>query len=190
MSSLKVSNAINKLIFAEKIQQIENLKTFLQENVDEDDFSFSIDGEEKNITDFFDILDTFSSTIDKKMIKMKTAKKAAPKKMKKKTFYNHWLAERLSSFAKEQSFIDESERVDNKDRMKVIGPEWKAFKESDEFEEQKSQWEQENMKVESKKPASPKKKSKKKTTIKSKKVAKPSPSSDSDSDSDSDSENE
>ena len=189
MSSLKVSNAINKLIFAEKIQQFENLKTFFQENVDEDDFSFTINGEEKNITDFFDILDTFSSTIDKKMIKMKTTKKTTPKKMKKKTFYNHWLAERLSSFSKEQALVDESVRVDNKDRMKVIGPEWKAFKESDVFEEQKSKWEQENMKVESKKPTSPKKKSKN-STKKSKKVIKPLHFSDSDSDSDSDIENE
>ena len=61
---------------------------------------------------------------------LKSSKKSKSKKPKKKSFYNDWLSERLVSFGQEQSELDESERVPNKERMKVISKEWKTYKET------------------------------------------------------------
>ena len=91
MSSLKVSNAINKLIHIEKVSQIGEIKTYIRNSVD-DDFNFNIDGEEKNIDDFCDLLDVFSEDIEKKTLNLKSSKKSKSKKPKKKSFYNDWLS--------------------------------------------------------------------------------------------------
>ena len=186
MSSLKVSNAINKFIYAEKKSQIDEIKDYLRENVDEDDFTFNIDGEEKNLDDLCNLLDEFVNSIDKKMLKMKSTKKNAPKKTKKNTFYNHWLSKRLAKFAEEQRELDESERVDNKSRMKIIGPEWAKYKESDEYEEEKAKWEQDNSSLDDVPEKTPKKKAPKKKAPKKKAQKKKQNKVESDSDSDSD----
>lgn len=188
MSALKVSNAINKLIYSEKVQQIEQLKMYMKEHVDEDDFSVSVGGDSLDLSEFFKVLDTFvEDSVEKKMLKIKTNSKTTTRPKKKQNFYNYWLANRLATFSKEQSSLDESERVDNKERMKIIGPEWKAFKETDEYEEQKKEWEnnQEILDI----PEKTSKKTSKKTPKKTpNKTSKKKIESDSESDSDSDDE--
>ena len=146
MSSLKVSNAINKLIHIEKVSQIGEIKTYIRNSV-EADFNFNINGEEKNIDDFCDLLDVFSEDIEKKTLNLKSSKKSKSKKPKKKSFYNDWLSERLVSFGQEQSELDESERVPNKERMKVISKEWKTYKETVDYVNAKEQWELKNTKI-------------------------------------------
>lgn len=188
MSALKVSNAINKLIYSEKVQQIEQLKMYLKEHVDEDDFSVSVGGALLKLSDFFDVLDIFvEDSVEKKMLKIKTNSKTTIRPKKKQNFYNYWLANRLATFSKEQSLLDESERVDNKERMKIIGPEWKAFKETDEYEEQKKEWENNQVSLDI-----PEKTSSSKNTSKNtpKKTSKKTPKKKVDSDSDSDSDDE
>ena len=195
MSALKVSNAINKLIYSEKVQLVEQLKMYMKEHVDEDDFSVSVGGDSLDLSEFFKVLDTFiEDSVDKKMLKIKTTTKTTTRPKKKQNFYNYWLANRLATFSKEQSLLDESERVDNKERMKIIGPEWKAFKESDEYEEQKKEWEsnQASLDTPTEKTTTSKKTPKKAPKKTTKKAPKKSPKKkvESDSDSDSDSDNE
>ena len=84
-ASLKVSNAINKLIHNEKVSQIDEIKTYIRDSVD-DDFNFNVNGEEKNIDDFCDLLDLFSEDIEKKTLNLKSTKKSKSKKPKKKSF--------------------------------------------------------------------------------------------------------
>ena len=144
MSPLKISNAINKEIYDGKISQIDELKIYIKENLD-DDFTFTVDGEEKDINGLYDLLDDFSQNIEKKSFSLKSTSKSAGKKLKKKSYYNDWLSQRLVTFAKEQNELDEDERVPNKDRMKIIGPEWKAFKETKDYEKQKKKWEKDNL---------------------------------------------
>ena len=189
MSALKVSNAINKLIYSEKVQQIEQLKMYMKEHVDEDDFSVSVGGDSLDLSEFFKVLDTFvEDSVEKKMLKIKTNSKTTTRPKKKQNFYNYWLANRLATFSKEQSSLDESERVDNKERMKIIGPEWKAFKETDEYEEQKKEWENNQASLDtSNEKTNTSKKTPKKTPKKSPKNA-PKKKVESDSDSDSDDE--
>ena len=47
----------------------------------------------------------------------------------------------------EQSELDESERVPNKERMKVISKEWKTYKETGDYVNAKEQWELKNTKI-------------------------------------------
>lgn len=154
MSSLKVSNAINKLIHNEKVSQIDEIKTYIRDSVD-DDFNFNVNGEEKNIDDFCDLLDLFSEDIEKKTLNLKSTKKSKSKKPKKKSFYNDWLSERLISFGQEQNELDESDRVPNKDRMKVISKEWKDYKETSDYENTKEKWELKNTKISGKSKVDP-----------------------------------
>tara|TARA_B100000963_G_scaffold360903_1_gene393797 strand:+ start:1529 stop:2038 length:510 start_codon:yes stop_codon:yes gene_type:complete len=154
MSSLKVSNAINKLIHNEKVSQIDEIKTYIRDSVD-DDFNFNVNGEEKNIDDFCDLLDLFSEDIEKKTLNLKSTKKSKSKKPKKKSFYNDWLSERLISFGQEQNELDESDRVPNKDRMKVISKEWKDYKETSDYANTKEKWELKNTKISGKSKVDP-----------------------------------
>ena len=71
MSPLKISNAINKEIYDGKISQIDELKIYIKENLD-DDFTFTVDGEEKDINGLYDLLDDFSQNIAKKSLNMKS----------------------------------------------------------------------------------------------------------------------
>ena len=141
MSCLKVSNAINKFIYAEKLEQIKQLKIYITENVD-DDFSFSINGDDKNLEDFCSLLDMFVDDTEKKILKIKSNKKAPTKAKKGQTFYNYWVSKRLAELGEEQKQLDEEERIPNKNRMKHVTPEWNEFKQSDEFENAKKKWEE------------------------------------------------
>ena len=165
--ALKVSNALNSLIFDEKTKQIADIKEFLKEKMDDSD-------------EICSLLDDFISSTEKKPLKIKVTKSKNDSKRKKTTFYNHWLSKRLKSFAEEQKNVDADKKVGNKERMGVIKHEWAEFKESDDFEKEKAEWEQmtssgsDNEKV--KKPVV------KKTKKKQKKVEKKSDTEDSDSD--------
>ena len=109
MSLLKVSNTMNSFIHAEKLEQIKQLKEYITENVD-DDFSFSMNGDEKNLEDFCDLLDMFAEGLDKKIMKIKSIKKTTPKRKKGNTFYNYWVSKRLKELDEEQKNLDEEDR--------------------------------------------------------------------------------
>ena len=187
MSLLKVSNTMNSFIHAEKLEQIKQLKEYITENVD-DDFSFSMNGDEKNLEDFCDLLDMFAEGLDKKIMKIKSIKKTTPKRKKGNTFYNYWVSKRLKELDEEQKNLDEEDRIPNKQRMKHVSPEWNAFKETSGFADEKKKWEESQQSQQSSDDESekkPPKKPKKKAASKKKK-SKVKPDTDSDSDSDDD----
>tara|TARA_B110000305_G_C19263894_1_gene550930 strand:+ start:132 stop:668 length:537 start_codon:yes stop_codon:yes gene_type:complete len=166
---LKVSNAINKFIYAEKLEQIKQLKIYITENVD-DDFSFSINGDDKNLEDFCSLLDMFVDDTEKKILKIKSNKKAPTKAKKGQTFYNYWVSKRLAELGEEQKQLDEDKRIPNKNRMKHVTPEWNEFKQSDEFEEEKRKWEETQSSSDDSGKVNEKKTKKKKTIKKKSKV--------------------
>ena len=181
MSCLKVSNAINKFIYAEKLEQIKQLKIYITENVD-DDFSFSINGDDKNLEDFCSLLDMFVDDTEKKILKIKANKKAPTKAKKGQTFYNYWVSKRLAELGEEQKQLDEDKRIPNKNRMKHVTPEWNEFKQSDEFEEEKRKWEETQSSSDDSGKVTIKKTQKKKTQKKKSKVKPDIDSDDDDSD--------
>jgi len=63
-------------------------------------------------------------------------------RIRKPTFYNYWLGERLRSFSEEQKKLPEEDRVGKIGRIKVIADEWMKFKNTDAFVEAKSKWEE------------------------------------------------
>jgi hypothetical protein len=117
----KIMNAIKKELNEKNLETIMKLKTFLDDK---------IDGDTEQLMSF---IDEFIDDLNVKT-KSKDKKKRGP------SYYNYWLGIRISELKKEE---DEGEReaTSNKDRMKAAGADWKNFKESDEHDIQKKEWE-------------------------------------------------
>ena len=167
--SAKITNAVNTLVLAEKKAQIDEIKAYLSEKISDAD-------------EVCELLDEFASSIEITKV-VKTKKKAAsdkPKKPRKKSYYHHWLSQRLKSYAEEHKGEN-----DKSERMTAIGLEWKDFKASDDFEEKKAAWEEKSASETSDVEKVVEKKPKKKTEKKTKKVEK-EPETDDDSDDDND----
>lgn len=124
--STKVNKTIAPLVLDEKLEVLNQLKTFLDGNLDDD------------VTD---MLDEFIASLSLKPVKVEKAKTDKPKRTRKPTFYNYWFGQRLKTFAEEQKDVPDDEKVGNGGRMKLIALEWKNFKEGDEFETAKAEWE-------------------------------------------------
>ena len=166
--SAKITNAVNALVLAEKKAQIDEIKAYLSEKISDAD-------------EVCELLDEFASSIEITKV-VKTKKKAAsdkPKKPRKKSYYHHWLSQRLKSYAEEHKGENPSER------MSAISAEWAAIKEMDDFEEKKAAWEEKSASETSDVEKVVEKKPKKKTEKKTKKVEK-KPETDDDSDDDND----
>ena len=114
-------NTIKKEINEKNLDTILKLKSFLDEK---------IDGDTEQLMSF---IDEFIDELNVKT-KSKGKKKRGP------SYYNYWLGTRIAELKKEE---DEGEReaTSNKDRMKAAGADWKKFKESDEHDIQKKEWE-------------------------------------------------
>ena len=174
--SIKINKAIASHVHDEKLEMLKELKNFMDEKMDDAD-------------DVNEMIDEFMNSLSIKIIKVskeKSVKGDKPKRTRKPTFYNHWLGQRLKSFAEEQKSVDDDEKVGKGGRMAVIAEEWKEFKESDDFEAAKAEWEKmsddETLKVEK----SPKKEEKPKKKTKKKKIVSPPPESSDDSSDDED----
>ena len=133
--STKITNAINSLIFNEKIEQIESIKAFLTENMD-------------NSEEVCKLLDDFGNLTEKKTIKVKTTKSktnkdGTPRKTRKLSFYNHWLGQRMTSLSNEQQNVPNEQKIVKTQRMSIISKEWSSYKESPQFEKEKLLWENE-----------------------------------------------
>ena len=117
----KIMNAIKKELNEKNLETIMKLKTFLDEK---------IDGDTEQLMSF---IDEFIDELNVKT-KSKGKKKRGP------SYYNYWLGIRIAELKKEE---DEGKReaTSNKDRMKAAGADWKKFKESDEHDLQKKEWE-------------------------------------------------
>ena len=134
--SAKVTNAINSLVFDAKIAQIEAIKVFLSDKMN--DAVCDLDS-------FCQLLDEFASSTEKNTVKLKVTKVKGDKydkskRTRKPTFYNYWLGQRLKTFAEEQKSVTEDEKVGKGSRMKLIAVEWKDFKESNNFDEARAEW--------------------------------------------------
>jgi len=114
-------NAIKKEFNEKNLETIMKLKTFLDEK---------IDGDTEQLMSF---IDEFIDDLNVKT-KSKGKKKRGP------SYYNYWLGIRISELKKEEDSC-EREATSNKDRMKTAGADWKKFKESDEHDIQKKEWE-------------------------------------------------
>jgi len=168
--SAKITNAVNTLVLAEKKAQIDEIKAYLSEKISDAD-------------EVCELLDEFASSIEITKV-VKTKKKAAsdkPKKPRKKSYYHHWLSQRLKSYAEEHKGEN-----DKSERMTAIGMEWKDFKASDEFEEKKAAWEEKYASETSDAEKKIEKEPKKKTGKKVSKVIPVENVSDDDSDDDND----
>ena len=133
--STKITNAINSLIFDEKNDQIEAIKAFLTENMD-------------NSEEVCKLLDDFGNLTEKKTIKVKTTKSktnkdGTPRKTRKLSFYNHWLGQRMTSLSNEQQNVPNEQKIVKTQRMSILSKEWSSYKESPQFEKEKLLWENE-----------------------------------------------
>jgi len=133
--SNKITNTINSLILNEKIEQIESIKAFLTENMD-------------NSEEVCKLLDDFGNLTEKKTIKVKTTKSktnkdGTPRKTRKLSFYNHWLGQRMTSLSNEQQNVPNEQKIVKTQRMSIISKEWSSYKESPQFEKEKLLWENE-----------------------------------------------
>ena len=117
----KIMNAIKKELNEKNLETIMKLKTFLDDK---------IDGDTEQLMSF---IDEFIDDLNVKT-KSKGKKKRGP------SYYNYWLGIRISQIKKEEDDGDR-ESTSNRDRMKAAGADWKNFKESDEHDIQKKEWE-------------------------------------------------
>ena len=168
--SAKITNAVNALVLAEKKAQIDEIKAYLSEKMSDAD-------------EVCELLSEFASSIEITKV-VKTKKKAAsdkPKKPRKKSYYHHWLSQRLKSYAEEHKGEN-----DKSERMTAIGLEWAAIKQEDDFEEKKAAWEEKSANETSDAEKKIEKEPKKKTGKKVSKVIPVENVSDDDSDDDND----
>ena len=178
----KMSSAINAsiqaLVLEEKSTQIDALKEFLTKKVDDSD-------------EICAFIDEFTGSTSEKKVEIKPSKSSKKsdsenlkeKKTRTKSYYSHWLSERLSTYADENKGAN-----DRKTRMAAISKEWAAYKKTSEFEKHKEEWDlkasSESDTNEAPKKKKPAKKPAKKITKKTKKNSQMTDTNVSDSDED------
>ena len=128
--SSAINTAICSLVMSEKTELIEELKSYLEQKIDDS-------GE------ICSLIDEFASSNNANVVKFDIHKKSKntslsskkDKKIRTKSYYSHWLSKRLSSYAEENKGNN-----DKKTRMALISQEWKEYKETPDFEENKAKW--------------------------------------------------
>lgn len=127
--SSAINAAICSLVLSEKTDLIEELKSFLEQKIDDS-------GE------ICSLIDEFASSNNQDIVKINIHKKSTSvsstkkdKKTRTKSYYSHWLSKRLSLYAEENKGNN-----DKKTRMSLISQEWKEYKETPEFKEKKEMW--------------------------------------------------
>jgi hypothetical protein len=127
MSSAKT---IQDTVISEMSKQVENLKVYLSDKLEDS-------------SEICSLIDDFKNQSPKDTVEIKPSKSTKSsnekvlkeKKTRTKSYYSHWLSERLSSYAEENKGDN-----DRKTRMAVISKEWAAYKETTDFEKHKEEW--------------------------------------------------
>jgi hypothetical protein len=158
-----MSSAINKTIqdtvISEMSKQVENLKVYLSDKLEDS-------------SEICSLIDDFKNQCPKDTVEIKPSKSTKSsnekvlkeKKTRTKSYYSHWLSERLSSYAEENKGDN-----DRKTRMAFISKEWAAYKKTTDFEKHKEEWDlkassgSDSDSVVFKEPKEPKKQTKKQT---------------------------
>ena len=129
-----MSSAINKtiqdVVISEMSKQVEDLKVYLSDKLEDS-------------SEICSLIDDFKNQFPKDTVEIKPSKSTKSsnekvlkeKKTRTKSYYSHWLSERLSSYAEENKGDN-----DRKTRMAVISKEWAAYKETTDFEKHKEEW--------------------------------------------------
>ena len=129
-----MSSAINKtiqdVVISEMSKQVEDLKVYLSDKLEDS-------------SEICSLIDDFKNQSPKDTVEIKPSKSTKSsnekvlkeKKTRTKSYYSHWLSERLSSYAEENKGDN-----DRKTRMAVISKEWAAYKETTDFEKHKEEW--------------------------------------------------
>lgn len=160
--SSKITTLIQKEFTKEKIKCLNDLKSFLEDK---------IDGDFDQISDF---IDEFSQSMS-----------ISKKKTKKPSFYNDWVGHFIKEY-KQGVQNGDNEEVSNTDYMKLGSVAWQKFKDSDNYQKEKTKWEKKNLNKIETKQTKPKNSTKSTKPTKSKKTNKKSNDSDNESTTDDD----